>query len=137
MERGRVATPFELGDCEHLDRTVSLYIANLNRHTEEIDYKFWCDEACIAMTRAFSGGTTIHPARGTWLTESDYLMFELVSTIEAYTTSAQLDLGMPPFLAFCRRYGREAKQFAVAFTIDHHHMYRLYDFETENAEKEL
>jgi hypothetical protein len=120
---------------ERLDRTITFFVANEDGARQPIDDEFWRTEAQKVMTRLFSRGTTAwsgptaRRGHGTWLEEGeDEVRFELTWTIDAYTTSEQLDLGLPDFVRFCCRYGREAKQLEVAFLVDHTWMYRLRDF---------
>jgi hypothetical protein len=101
-----------------------LFIPNRDRAESPVDQVYWVGEALRVLGELFGGATAFPRGQGVWRDDArgGKLLFDEPVVIQCYTNESQLERHALALRAFFLRMGREARQGAVGFVIDHDYL---------------
>ena len=109
-----------LGASKGASTLLVLFIPSKDRSDDDIDQRFWVDEALKALGTLFGGATAFPQGKGVWRDDAQggKLLFDEPVVIQCYTSEQKIESQAAELKAFLYRMGREARQGAIGLVID-------------------
>jgi len=119
-----------LGASKGASTLLVLFISSKDRSDEDIDQRYWGDEALTALGRLFGGATAFPQGKGVWRDDAQggKLLFDEPVVIQCYTSEQEIESQADELKAFLYRMGREARQGAIGLVIDRDYLEMGFPF---------